>query len=148
MGYGFPAAVGAKLAAPDHPVVCVTGDGSFQMNIQELATAVNNRLDMVVAVINNGYLGMVRQWQDIFYNKRYAQTALEGSPDFVRVAEAYGALGLRAENEAETTQVVERAMAEKGPVVIDFRVEAEENVYPMVAPNCPINDIIIGREQV
>ena len=148
MGYGFPAAVGAKLAAPDQPVICVTGDGSFQMNIQELATAVNNRLDIVIAVINNGYLGMVRQWQDIFYNKRYSQTALEGSPDFVRVAEAYGAIGLRATNEEETTQAVERAMAEKGPVVIDFRVEAEENVYPMVAPNCPINDIIIGGEQV
>ncbi len=148
MGYGFPAAIGARLAAPESNVVCITGDGSFQMNIQELATAVNNRLDIIIAVINNGYLGMVRQWQDMFYNKRYSHTVLEGNPDFVRLAEAYGAKGLRAKNEEETTAVIKQALSEKGPVVIDFVVEPEENVYPMVAPNCPINDIIVGSDQL
>ncbi len=147
MGYGFPAAIGAKLAAPESRVICITGDGSFQMNIQELATAVNNRLDMIIAVINNGFLGMVRQWQDMFYDKRYSHTALEGNPDFVLLAEAYGARGLRAKDEKEATEAIKQAMSEKGPVVIDFVVEPEENVYPMVAPNCPINDIIIGGDQ-
>ncbi len=144
MGYGFPAAIGAKLACPDETVICITGDGSFQMNIQELATAVNNQLDLIIAVVNNGYLGMVRQWQDIFYNKRYAHTALEGNPDFVKVAEAYGAKGLRAAGENNVSSVIEEALSEKGPVIIDFIVDPEENVYPMVAPNCPINEIIFG----
>ncbi|MFO7952870.1 MAG: biosynthetic-type acetolactate synthase large subunit [Bacillota bacterium] len=144
MGYGFPAAVGAKLACPEDPVICITGDGSFQMNIQELTTAVNNSLDLVIAIINNGYLGMVRQWQDIFHNKRYSQTALEGNPDFVQVAKAYGAKGMRATHEEEVSAVIEEAIAEKGPVIIDFQVEQEENVYPMVAPNRPIKDIMLG----
>ncbi len=147
MGYGFPASIGAKLAAPDKKVICITGDGSFQMNIQELATAVNNRLDITIAIINNGYLGMVRQWQDIFYDRRYAYTRLEGNPDFIKVAEAYGATGMRACDEQEAAAAIELAMREKGPVVLDFVVEPEENVYPMVAPNRPINDIIIGGER-
>ncbi len=146
MGYGFPAAIGARLAAPESRVICITGDGSFQMNIQELATVVNNRFDMTIALINNGYLGMVRQWQDIFFNKRYSHTALEGSPDFVKVAEAYGARAIRAVNDKEATAAVEEAFATKGPVLIDFIVEPEENVYPMVAPNRPINEIITGGE--
>jgi len=147
MGYGFPAAIGAKLAAPDKKVICITGDGSFQMNIQELATAVHNKIDITIALINNSYLGMVRQWQDIFYEKRYSHTSMEGSPDFVRVAEAYGAKGLRAANEQEATAAIGQAMAEKGPVLIDFTVDPEENVYPMVAPNRPINEIIIRGDQ-
>ncbi len=147
MGYGFPASIGAKIAAPGKRVVCITGDGSFQMNIQELATAVNNRLDITIAIINNSYLGMVRQWQDIFYDKRYAHPLLEGNPDFVRLAEAFGAKGMRARNEQEATEAIEQAIGEKGPVVIDFVVEPEENVYPMVAPNRPINDIIIGGDR-
>ncbi len=146
MGYGFPAAIGAKLAAPDKQVICISGDGSFQMNIQELATAVNNGIDITIAIINNGFLGMVRQWQDIFYNKRYSHTAMDSSPDFVKVAEAYGAKGFRAENEEEATAAIEQAFAQKGPVLIDFVVEPEENVYPMVAPNRPINEIIVGSD--
>ena len=146
MGFGFPAAIGAKMAAPEQRVVCITGDGSFQMNIQELATAVNNQLDIIIALLNNGYLGMVRQWQDMFYDKRYAHTAMEGNPDFARVAEAYGARGLRACSEAEATAAIEQALTEKGPVLIDFKVEPEENVYPMVAPNRPIDEIIFGGE--
>ncbi len=143
MGYGFPAAIGAKLAAPDKKVICITGDGSFQMNIQELATAVYNKIDITIALINNGCLGMVRQWQDIFYEKRYSYTSMAGSPDFVRVAEAYGAKGLRASDEKTATAAITQALTEKGPVLIDFVVDPEENVYPMVAPNRPINEIII-----
>ncbi len=146
MGYGFPAAIGAKLASPGSRVICITGDGSFQMNIQELATVVNNKMDIVIALINNGYLGMVRQWQDIFYDKRYAYTAIPGSPDFVKVAEAYGARAFRATNDQESTAAIEKAFGLKGPVLIEFVVDPEENVYPMVAPNRPINEIITGGE--
>lgn len=148
MGYGFPAAIGARLAAPDKRVICITGDGSFQMNIQELATVVHNDLDMIIAVINNRYLGMVRQWQDIFYEKRYSYTSMEGSPDFVRVAEAYGAKAFRATTNEEATAAIEKALTLKGPVLIDFMVDPEENVYPMVAPNHSISDIIIGGERI
>jgi len=148
MGYGFPAAIGARLAAPDKKVICITGDGSFQMNIQELATVVHNDLDMIIAVINNRYLGMVRQWQDIFYEKRYSYTSMQGSPDFVRVAEAYGAKAFRARNNEEATEAIEKALKLKGPVLIDFMVDPEENVYPMVAPNHSISDIIIGGERI
>jgi len=91
---------------------------------------------------------MVRQWQDIFYNKRYSYTALEGSPDFVRVAEAYGATSLRAENEQEASAAITQALQTRGPVLVDFKVDPEENVYPMVAPNCPINEIIFGGEEI
>ncbi len=146
MGYGFPAALGAKLAAPQRTVFCIAGDGSFQMNIQELATAVIHNIDINVAIINNGCLGMVRQWQEIFYEARYSHTSLQGGPDFVRVAEAYGAVGLRASTPAEATRVIEQALAVDGPVVIDFIVHSGENVYPMVAPNRPINEIITGSE--
>lgn len=146
MGYGFPAAIGAKIAAPEREVVCITGDGSFQMNIQELATAVHNQLDMIIAIINNGCLGMVRQWQEIFYDKRYSTSILEGNPDFVRVAEAYGAKGMRIKDASEVTAAIIEAKKIKGPVLIDFLVEAKENVYPMVAPNCPIYDVIVGDE--
>lgn len=148
MGYGFPAAIGAKLAAPGKRVICITGDGSFQMNIQELATAVYNKIDITIAMINNGYLGMVRQWQDIFYNKRYSHTSMEGSPDFVRVAEAFGAKAFRASTDLEATEVIKKALSEKGPVLIDFKVDPEENVYPMVAPNHSISDIIVGGEKI
>lgn len=148
MGYGFPAAIGAKLGAPDRRVICVTGDGSFQMNIQELATAVHNNIDLTIAVINNSYLGMVRQWQEIFYEKRYSHTSMEGSPDFVKIAEAFGARGLRAATDKEATEAIEQAFAEKGPFLVDFKVDPEENVYPMVAPNHPINDILIGGERI
>lgn len=146
MGYGLPAALGAKLACPDRTVFCIAGDGSAQMNIQELATAVCYNISVKVAIINNGYLGMVRQWQELFYGKRYSHTSMRGSPDFVRLAEAYGATGLRAEKQEEVAAVIEKSMQIDGPVVIDFQVEAEENVYPMVAPNSPLNEIITGGE--
>jgi len=111
-----------------------------------LATVVNNNLDLTIALINNGSLGMVRQWQEFFYEKRYSHTLLVGSPDFIKVAEAYGARALRASTEVEATQAIEEAFRIKGPVLIDFVVNPEENVYPMVAPNHPINQIITGGD--
>ena len=142
MGYGFPAAIGAAVASPGRNVFCIAGDGSIQMNIQELATAVSYSLPVKVAIMNNCFLGMVRQWQEMFFERRYSCTELI-NPDFVKVAEAYGATGLRATRQSEVIDVLERAINTEGPVFMDFQVDPEENVYPMVAPNCPINDIIL-----
>lgn len=146
MGYGFPAAIGAKLASLARTVICITGDGSFQMNIQELATVVCGNYDLKVVVLNNGCLGMVRQWQELFFEKRYSQSLLHGNPDFARVAEAFGATGLRVSTADEATAALEKALSVRGPVVIDCLIDPAENVYPMVAPNRPINEIITGRD--
>ncbi|MDI6870706.1 MAG: biosynthetic-type acetolactate synthase large subunit [Bacillota bacterium] len=147
MGYGFPAAIGAQIGCPDRIVFDIAGDGSFQMNIQELATAVANRLPVKVAILNNEFLGMVRQWQALFYNHRYSATCLRGNPDFVKLAEAYGAVGLRAERPEEVRPVLEQALAVTDrPCVIDFRVEREEDVLPMVPPAQPINKMLGGGE--
>ncbi len=145
MGFGFPAALGAQVAHPDELVVCIAGDGSFQMNSQELATAVHYRLPVKIAVINNAYLGMVRQWQKYFYEGRYAHSSMAGSPDFVRLAEAYGAAGLRVASADAVTPTIERALEMDGPVLIDFQVDPEENVLPMVAPNTSIVEMIGGE---
>jgi len=147
MGYGFPASLGAQLGRPEKTVFCIAGDGSFQMNSQELATAVNYNIPVKVAIINNQYLGMVRQWQQIFFRRRYSSVALEKGPDFVKLAEAYGAVGLRAEKASEVAGVLRQAIATPGPVVLDFRVRAEENVFPMVPPNCPTCEMIRGDEE-
>ena len=144
MGFGFPAALGAQVAFPDRTVICIAGDGSFQMNSQELATAACYNLPVKVAVINNQHLGMVRQWQEFFYGSRYSQTCLTGSPDFVKLAEAYGIKGLRAGTAAEVPAVIEAALQTAGPVVIDFQVDPYENVLPMVAPNTSIVEMIGG----
>jgi acetolactate synthase-1/2/3 large subunit len=133
MGFGFPSALGAQVAQPHHTVICVAGDASFQMNIQELQTMVDQGLPVKVAIINNRFLGMVRQWQQFFYEKRYAESRVS-SPDFVKVAEAYGVLGLRATTPVEAEAVIAQAMAYDGPVVMDFVVKEEENVFPMVPP--------------
>ncbi len=133
MGFGFPAAIGAQVACPDRPVFDIAGDGSFQMNIQELSTAVREKLPVKIAILNNGYLGMVRQWQELFFNRRYASTVLaDGNPDFVRVAEAYGAKGIRVETTDQVRPALEEAMDYDGPVVLDFLINPEENVFPMV----------------
>ncbi len=144
MGYGFPAAIGAQVAYPDRVVFDIAGDGSFQMNIQELATAVTNKIPVKVAILNNQYLGMVRQWQELFYKKRYSHTSLAGGPDFVRVAEAYGAAGILVEKKDEVKPALEKALSIDGPVVIDFRVAEEENVYPMVPAGAAVNQMISG----
>ena len=132
MGYGFPAAIGAQMAAPDKTVIDVAGDGSIQMNIQELATARQYKCPVKIAILNNGYLGMVRQWQELFYDKRYAGTDLEVSPDFVKLAEAYGAVGLRATKVSEVEPVIKEALATDNTVFMDFVIAREEGVYPMV----------------
>ncbi len=142
MGYGFPAAMGAKVGKPESTVIDIAGDGSFQMNSQELATVVQNDIPVIVAILNNGFLGMVRQWQELFFNRRYSQTCLECSVDFVKLAEAYGALGLRATKKNDVKDVIEEAVKSGRPTVIDFVVEREENVSPMVPAGAAINEIL------
>ena len=146
MGYGFPAAIGAKVGKPDKIVFDIAGDGSIQMNIQELATAVLNKIHVKIAVLNNCYLGMVRQWQELFYKKRYSHTYLEtcSCPDLVRVAESYGAVGIRVTKKSEVKKAIERAIKEPNVVLIDFAVEKEENVMPMVPVGEAINRMIGG----
>jgi acetolactate synthase-1/2/3 large subunit len=132
MGYGFPAALGAKLACPDRTVVCIDGDGCFQMTLQELATAAIYRIPVVVAVMNNGWLGMVRQWQELFHDERFSQTDLAAVPDYVRLAEAYGCAGFRVQREEEVDAAILAAVDAGVPAVIDFCVDHEAKVYPMV----------------
>jgi len=132
MGYGFPAAIGAQMAAPDRTVIDIAGDGSIQMNIQELATARQYRCPVKIALLNNSYLGMVRQWQELFYDKRYSHTSLEAAPDFVALAQAYGAVGLRATKKSEVVPVIKEALATDNVVLMDFVISREEGVYPMV----------------
>jgi acetolactate synthase-1/2/3 large subunit len=145
MGFGLPAAIGAKMARPDAEVWAIVGDGGFQMTQAELSTAAQEGIKVHVAVINNGYLGMVRQWQEFFYDRRYAATPLR-SPDFVKIAEAHGLLGLRVEKRPEVLDVVQRARQAEGTVLIDFRVEQEDSVYPMVPAGADL-DAMIRRPQ-
>jgi acetolactate synthase-1/2/3 large subunit len=142
MGYGYPASIGAKVGKPDRVVFNIAGDGSFQMNSQEIATAVQNDIPVIVAIMNNGYLGMVRQWQELFFEKRYSHTCIRDSVDFVKLAEAYGAVGIRVEKTSEVKPALEKAMDCGKPVIIDFIVECEENVSPMVPAGAPINEIL------
>ena len=142
MGYGFPAAMGAKVACPDRTVIDIAGDGSFQMNSQELATVVKNDIRVIVAILNNGYLGMVRQWQELFFDRRYSHTELTGSVDFVKLAEAYGAIGIRAEKPSEVPSAISEALAADRATIIDFVVDPTENVFPMVPAGAAINEIL------
>ncbi|WP_245920690.1 biosynthetic-type acetolactate synthase large subunit [Melghirimyces profundicolus] len=146
MGFGFPAALGAQLAHPDATVISVTGDGGFQMTSQELAVASLANIPVKVAVINNQCLGMVRQWQEVFYKKRYSEVDLADSPDFVKLAESYGVKAWKAENKEEAARVWSEALSHPGPAVVDFRVAPEENVYPMVAPGSGLDEMIMGEE--
>jgi acetolactate synthase-1/2/3 large subunit len=141
MGFELPAAFGAKIGRPDETVWCIAGDGGFQMTIQELATIVQEKAAVKIAIMNNGYLGMVRQWQELFYKKRYVATPLTG-PDFVKIAEAYGLAGLKVKRNEEVVPAIETAMAEPGPFLIDFKIEPEENVYPMVPPGASLSEVI------
>ncbi|MBF0565135.1 MAG: biosynthetic-type acetolactate synthase large subunit [Nitrospirae bacterium] len=142
MGYGFPAAIGAQVAHPDKTVIDIAGDGSIQMNIQELATAVLYELPVKVAILNNQYLGMVRQWQELFYGERYSHSHLKGVPDFVKVAEAYGAVGLRATKPSEVDAVIKEALKIKKTVFMDFVIDWKEKVYPMVPAGAPIDQML------
>jgi acetolactate synthase-1/2/3 large subunit len=143
MGFGLPAAIGAQLANPEKLVVDIAGDGSIQMNSQELATAVQYQLPVKVVILNNRYLGMVRQWQELFYDKCYASTPMNHAPDFVKLAEAYGAAGLRAVRPEEVEPVLRKGLALEGPVLMDFQVAEEECVYPMVPAGAPITEMLL-----
>lgn len=164
MGYGLPAAIGAQIAHPDATVIDIAGDGSIQMNIQEMATISQHELPINIAILNNGYLGMVRQWQEFFFNKRYSATCLKRVqrcpkicnnpgencppfvPDFVKLAEAYSAIGLRIEKKSDVEGVLIEAVKTKKPVLMDFIVNPEENVTPMVPAGAPINKMISSKE--
>jgi len=143
MGFGLPAAIGAQIACPDKLVVDIAGDGSIQMNIQEMATAVQCCLPVKVAILNNAYLGMVRQWQELFYDKRYVCTDMDCAPDFVKLAEAFGAVGLRASKPEEVEAVLKEGLSVPQPVIMDFRVDREESVYPMVPAGAPITEMLL-----
>jgi acetolactate synthase-1/2/3 large subunit len=145
MGYGLPAAIGAQVARPDRLVVLVDGDGSFVMNSQELATVVENQLPVKVVIVNNGGHGMVRQWQDVIYGGRFQSIDLSASPDFVKLAEAYGAVGIRASKPNEVVPALERAFAEPGPVVVDVMVDKDELCFPMVPAGGANKDMILER---
>ena len=143
MGFGLPAAIGAKMAFPDQTVIDVAGDGSIQMNIQELATAKQYNCPVKVAILNNNYLGMVRQWQELFYNKRYAATVMEVTPDFVELARAFGAVGLRATKTSEVEPVIKEALATDNLVMMDFTIAREEGVFPMVPAGAATTDMLL-----
>jgi acetolactate synthase-1/2/3 large subunit len=141
MGFALPAAIGAKVARPDAEVWVVAGDGGFQMTLPELATIKQEGLDVNIAIINNGYLGMVRQWQEFFYERRYAATPLL-SPDFAQIAAAYGLHGITVRERSEVVPAIEAARAHRGTAVIDFQVEQEDSVYPMVPAGADMHAMI------
>ena len=143
MGYGFPASIGAQFAFPDKKVITVAGDGSLQMNIQELGTVVANKLPIKVVILNNRHLGMVRQWQELFYNQNYSSTNMEAQPDFVKLAEAYGAEGYRIEKGEDLRATLEKALASPNPAFIDVMVEREENVYPIVPAGAALDEMLL-----
>jgi acetolactate synthase-1/2/3 large subunit len=148
MGYGFPAAIGVQCAFPDALVVDIAGDGSIQMNIQEMATAVQYNLPVKIVLLNNSYLGMVRQWQELFYDKRYSHTEMMYAPDFVKLAEAYGFVGLRATKPEEVEPILKQGLATPKPVLMEFRVAREECVYPMVRPGGSLSEMTLGTREM
>ncbi len=141
MGFEVPAAIGAQVGRPDKTVWSVAGDGGFQMTMCDLATAVENNIPVKFAILNNGILGMVHQWQDLFYEKDYFATVYSGNPDFVKLAEAYGIIGIRVTEKKEVADAIQHAMEVPGPVVIDFVVKADENVYPMIPAGESVNEM-------
>jgi acetolactate synthase-1/2/3 large subunit len=142
MGFGLPAAMGAQVGCPDATVVCISGDGSIQMNMQELATCAQNEIPVKIFIMNNGYLGMVRQWQELFWDNRYSHVDMGSFPDFVKVAEAYGATGVRLTEKATLVDDMKAALATPGPVMVDVRVTREENTYPMIAPGQAAREMV------
>jgi acetolactate synthase-1/2/3 large subunit len=142
MGFGLPAAIGAKVACPEEPVVCLAGDGSLIMNAQELATCVTERVPVKVFLMNNGYMGMVRQWQELFWNERYSAVEMGPSPDWVKLAEAFGATGMRCEDAGDLEETMVKALETEGPVLLDVRVSQSENCYPMIPPGEAARDMV------
>jgi acetolactate synthase-1/2/3 large subunit len=145
MGFCLPSAIGIQLGRPGETVIGIDGDGSFQMTLQDLATAVDLELPIKIFILNNLFLGMVRQWQELFYDRRFAETPLSDRPNYVKLADAYGCLGLRADTVEELEKVIDQALAnDKGPTIVDVRVRRQEKVYPMVPAGAPLNDMIDG----
>ena len=144
MGFGLPAAMGAQAAFPKRQVICVCGDGGVQMNMQEMATLVQHRLPVKIVILNNNFLGMVRQWQELFFDKRYSQTCLELPMDFAKLAEAYGAKGLKADKPSEVEQVIKEGFAHNGPVIMEFKIAREEKVLPMVPAGASLNEMVLN----
>ena len=147
MGYGMPAAVGVQIAHPEELVVCVTGEASIMMNIQELSTIMQYRLPLKIFILNNRYMGMVRQWQEMFHGSRYSESYMESLPDFVKLAEAYGMKGLRCENPADVDKTIKEMIATKGPVIVDMLVDQNENVYPMIPAGAAHYELVLGPEE-
>ena len=146
MGYGLPAGIGAQIGRPDKIVFVIDGDGSIQMNIQEVMTAVMHKVPVKVAIMNNQYLGMVRQWQELFWNRRYSGVDISAQPDFVKLAEAYGAVGMRVEKKSQVADALKKSLEYKDkPVLIDFRIEREENVFPMIPAGQSIEEMMVHR---
>jgi acetolactate synthase-1/2/3 large subunit len=143
MGYGLPAAMGAKLGRPKDIVFDIAGDGSIQMNIQELATIKENNIPVIIAILNNNYLGMVRQWQELFFNKRYSATDLAKNPDFVKIANAYGIKGKKITKADDVAPAIKEAIKSNEPYVLDFMIDREENVFPMVPAGAPISRMLV-----
>jgi acetolactate synthase-1/2/3 large subunit len=140
MGYGLPAAIGAQVAMPEATVIDIDGDSGFNMTMTELATAVQYNLPIKVCILNNGYMGMVRQWQELFYNKRYSNSSLV-NPDYATVAQAIGAVGITVDKKEDVSKAVKKMLAEKKPCVVDFRIDREENVWPMVPAGKSLNEM-------
>jgi acetolactate synthase-1/2/3 large subunit len=149
MGYGFPAAIGATIACPDRDVICITGDGGFQMSSYELMTAVEYKIPVKIVIMNNSCLGMVRQWQQLFYKNRTSYSVFgKNNPDFVKLAESYGATAMRATTPKEMRDVLEKAMTiDDGPVLMDFKVVETENCYPMVPSGAALNEMVESDEE-
>ena len=146
MGYGLGAAIGAQIGCPDKQVINIAGDGCFRMNMNEVATAVRQKLPLIEVIINNHVLGMVRQWQDLFYEKRYSATVLDDGVDYVKLAEAMGATGYRATNREEFNKALKKALASDTPVVIDCIINSDDKVWPMVAPGEAISSAFTGDD--
>ncbi len=146
MGYGLGAAIGAQIANPGRRVVNIAGDGCFRMNMNEIATAARQKLPLIEIIVNNHVLGMVRQWQDLFYGKRYSATVLDDGVDFVKLAEAMGAVGYRAAGRDEFSEAFRRALAADGPVLIDCIIDSDDKVWPMVAPGADISTAFTGED--
>jgi acetolactate synthase-1/2/3 large subunit len=142
MGFGLPSAMGAKVACPDEQVVCLAGDGSLIMTVQELATCVTEDIPVKVFIMNNGYLGMVRQWQELFWERRYKAVEMGASPDWVKLADAFGCLGMRVTDNDELGDAMRTALAEDGPVLVDVHVSKDENVYPMIPAGQAARDMV------
>lgn len=146
MGYGVPAAIGAQVANPDALVICVSGDASFMMNMQELATIKQYNLPVKIIILNNRYMGMVRQWQELIYAKRESQSYMESLPDFIKLAESFGIKGMRCEDPAELDQKILEMINHKGPVLFDCVIEKSENVFPMIPAGAAHNEILLGSQ--